>query len=152
MEESLRGTRTEYTPTTSNLQRMSRASRVIPRVPCSPASRRSNLRSAYPRSGWNDIEIAVPWLNGGRSDCLSPCQATRIVVSLAACTHGNGDARAVAHFDLEGLNTFGIESPSSETEISKFHVARRIDKEVLFSVGRSRGSGSSCFSRDTPRV
>lgn len=62
--------------------------------------------------------------------------------------YGNGDA----HFDLERLNTFGIESPGSKTKISKFDVAGRIDKEILFSVGHLRGSGSDCPSRDTPRV
>ena len=46
--------------------------------------------------------------------------------------HGNEDPGAEAHFDLEGLDTFGIESPSSKTKICKFHVAGRIDKEVLF--------------------
>lgn len=46
--------------------------------------------------------------------------------------HGNGDAGADAHFDLKGLDTFGVESPSSKTKISKFHVAGRIDKKVLF--------------------
>jgi hypothetical protein len=46
--------------------------------------------------------------------------------------HGSGDAGAKAHFDLEGLDTFGVESPSGKTKISKFYVAGRIDKEVLF--------------------
>jgi hypothetical protein len=109
---------------------MSRASRATPQVPCSLASRRSNLRSAYLRSEWNDTKIAVPWWNGGRSDCLSPCQATRIAEF--SSLHGKGDDGVEAHFDLEGLNMLGIESPSGKTEICQFHVARRIDKEVLF--------------------
>lgn len=46
--------------------------------------------------------------------------------------HGNGDVGMEAHLDLERLDTFGIESPSSKTKVCKFHVAGRIDKEVLF--------------------
>jgi hypothetical protein len=46
--------------------------------------------------------------------------------------HDNGDAGAEAHFDLERLDTFGTESPGSKTKVCKFHVAGRIDKEVLF--------------------
>ena len=131
---------------------MSKASRVTPQVPCSPASRRSNLRNAYPRSEWNDIKIAVPWWNGGRSDCPSPCQATRIAVSLAVY-HGKGDDGVEAHFDLEGLDTFGIESPSGKTEICQFHVARRINKEVLFWLVAQGDLGVIIFvGTHTPRA